>query len=237
VISLYLVGELPFHLTSWKSALNLLYGGDISKVDFNIMEKLEVICLMLNALQLSMNIIIYAVINPTFMPEFFICLKGVSDAVFHIFCITAIGRCWKRTFRKDSIELNGLEDCRHADDITNGSNDELYESEPHDCKADHSSCLDSQQTTSEGCMKRRNTQQTTHIPTICGSMDRTVFQPFSDVIIEEIWQCSSSTVSCDDNDTNPPVEHNLHSDAHEHEHEHQKNDSEKHFIEIHCTNV
>lgn len=79
VVLLFLVGELPAQLTSRKSALNLIFGGDISKVQFAKMEKIEVYLTTLNALQLSLNIVIYAVINPSFMVEFFQCLKEFSD--------------------------------------------------------------------------------------------------------------------------------------------------------------
>ncbi|KAM7342337.1 uncharacterized protein ACRADG_009801 [Cochliomyia hominivorax] len=96
VITLYLVGELPAHLTSRKSAVNLLYGGDVSKVDFKTMQRLEVICITLNAIQLSMNIIVYAGINPSFIPEFFSCLKGASDVCFRFTGIMAVASCWKR---------------------------------------------------------------------------------------------------------------------------------------------
>lgn len=96
VITLYLVGELPAHLTSRKSAVNLLYGGDVSKVDFKTMQRLEVICITLNSIQLSMNIIVYAVINPSFVPEFFSCLKGASDVCFRCTGIMAVVSCWQK---------------------------------------------------------------------------------------------------------------------------------------------
>ncbi|KAI8128964.1 putative G-protein coupled receptor B0563.6 [Lucilia cuprina] len=97
VITLYLVGELPAHLTSRKSAVNLLYGGDVSKVDFKTMQRLEVICITLNAIQLSMNIIVYAVINPSFVPEFFNCLKAASDVCFRFMGCLALASCWHKT--------------------------------------------------------------------------------------------------------------------------------------------
>ncbi|XP_017049229.1 LOW QUALITY PROTEIN: uncharacterized protein LOC108093613 [Drosophila ficusphila] len=96
VITLYLVGELPAHMTSRKSSLNLIFGGDTNKVDESFMEELEVICITLNALQLSLNIVVYAVINPSFMPEFFLCLKGTSDVCFGLCCFRAVRRLWRR---------------------------------------------------------------------------------------------------------------------------------------------
>ncbi|XP_034651277.1 uncharacterized protein LOC117890495 [Drosophila subobscura] len=96
VITLYMIGELPAHMTSRKSSLNLLFGGDTNKVDESVMETVEVICITLNALQLSLNIVVYAVINPSFMPEFFLCLKGTSDVCMGICCFRALGRSWRR---------------------------------------------------------------------------------------------------------------------------------------------
>ncbi|XP_013119379.2 C-C chemokine receptor type 6 [Stomoxys calcitrans] len=108
VITLYLVGELPAHLTSRKCAVNLLYGGDVTKVDFKTMQQLEVICITLNAIQLSMNIIVYAVINPSFMPEFFDCLKGVSDVCFKYMGITYLANyCGTLRF----FQTKGKEQC------------------------------------------------------------------------------------------------------------------------------
>ncbi|XP_017077661.1 uncharacterized protein LOC108112344 [Drosophila eugracilis] len=96
VITLYLIGELPAHMTSRKSSLNLIFGGDPNKVNDSFMEELEVICITLNALQLSLNIVVYAVINPSFMPEFFLCLRGTSDVCFGLCCFRALRRTWKR---------------------------------------------------------------------------------------------------------------------------------------------
>ncbi|EDW48216.1 uncharacterized protein LOC6609519 [Drosophila sechellia] len=96
VITLYLFGELPAHMTSRKSSLNLLFGGDTNKVDDSFIEQLEVICITLNALQLSLNIVVYAVINPSFIPEFFLCLKGTSDVCFGLCCFRAVKRTWRR---------------------------------------------------------------------------------------------------------------------------------------------
>lgn len=92
VITLYLIGELPAHMTSRKSSLNLIFGGDTNKVDESFMERVEVICITLNALQLSLNIVVYAVINPSFMPEFFLLLKGTSDVCIGLCCFRAVVR-------------------------------------------------------------------------------------------------------------------------------------------------
>ncbi|XP_004520338.1 uncharacterized protein LOC101453239 [Ceratitis capitata] len=92
LIALYMIGELPAALTSRKNALNLLFGGDVNRVNFQLMEQLDMICLTLNALQLSINIIVYAVINPSFMPEFFGCLRSASDFCCGVFCLTPLIR-------------------------------------------------------------------------------------------------------------------------------------------------
>ncbi|KAH8354994.1 hypothetical protein KR093_003498 [Drosophila rubida] len=105
VITLYMVGELPAHMTSRKSSLNLLFGGDANKVDEELMEQLEVIFITLNALQLSLNIVVYGVINPSFMPEFFVCMRNTSDVCFNLCCLPALSRgcrrCWDWTQRRD----------------------------------------------------------------------------------------------------------------------------------------
>ncbi|XP_017470498.1 PREDICTED: uncharacterized protein LOC108362147, partial [Rhagoletis zephyria] len=96
IITLYMVGELPAAMTSRKSALNLLFGGDVSRVNFSLICRLELICLTLNALQLSMNILVYAIINPSFIPEFFDCLRGASDACCSILCLMPLIKCVRR---------------------------------------------------------------------------------------------------------------------------------------------
>lgn len=105
VITLYMVGELPAHMTSRKSSLNLIFGGDANKVNEDEMERLEVIFITLNALQLSMNIVVYGVINPSFMPEFFLCLRSASDFLCCLCCLPAMGRgcrrCWDWTRRRE----------------------------------------------------------------------------------------------------------------------------------------
>lgn len=132
VITLYLVGELPAHLTSRKSAVNLLYGGDVSKVNFNTMERLEVICITLNAIQLSMNIIVYAVINPTFVPEFFNCLKGASDVCFKFTGITAVSNCCGRLCQSgERKRLQKASECeRNEVRVTSGDDWQFDEEEP-----------------------------------------------------------------------------------------------------------
>ncbi|XP_075167072.1 uncharacterized protein LOC142239191 [Haematobia irritans] len=134
VITLYLVGELPAHLTSRKSAVNLLYGGDVNKVDFRTMQRLEVICITLNAIQLAMNIIVYAVINPSFMPEFFNCLKGASDVCFRYFGITYISQCCGRLqlckkTEKPSMRTEHGDCSRNQGNAINWHDDEEVESD------------------------------------------------------------------------------------------------------------
>ncbi|EDW74637.1 uncharacterized protein Dwil_GK22033 [Drosophila willistoni] len=128
VITLYMIGELPAHMTSRKSSLNLLFGGDADKVNTQLMEKLEVICITLNALQLSMNIVVYAVINPSFMPEFFVCLRGASDVCFSLCCIPAIRRSWHRCWSRRRQEPRAEE--RVVSSITPQP---LPADEPHQC--------------------------------------------------------------------------------------------------------
>ena len=154
VITLYLVGELPAHLTSRKSAVNLLYGGDVTRVDFKAMQRLEVICITLNAVQLSMNIIVYALINPSFMPEFFSCLRGVSDVCFRFMGIMALTSCWhkclcnskntKKKQHKNSESVNddmaqNVEDAHEVDNSSVERNNDRWPASHGDSKADANS--------------------------------------------------------------------------------------------------
>lgn len=132
VITLFLVGELPAHLTSRKSAVNLLYGGDVSKVNFQTLQRLEVICIILNALQLSMNIIVYAVINPTFVPEFFSCLKGASDVCFRFMGCTVISSCWQKCCKPAHKQTKKQKNSECVNDSLNYENPERNEQSIND---------------------------------------------------------------------------------------------------------
>ncbi|XP_014089432.2 putative G-protein coupled receptor F59B2.13 [Bactrocera oleae] len=119
LIVLYMIGELPAALTSRKNALNLLFGGDLSRVNFGLMAKVDMICLTLNALQLSINILVYAVINPSFMPEFFECLRAASDFCCNILCCCCIhcSRCFCFTTHQTSSQTENVVakcGCEHA---------------------------------------------------------------------------------------------------------------------------
>lgn len=113
-------GELPAALTSRKNALNLIFGGDVTRVNFHLMAKLDMICLTLNALQLSINILVYAVINPSFMPEFFACLRGATDFCCKILWPTSLLNCSRcfcyKTHNTRTQAENGLAQhgCEHA---------------------------------------------------------------------------------------------------------------------------
>ncbi|XP_018396687.1 PREDICTED: neuropeptide Y receptor type 6 [Cyphomyrmex costatus] len=66
IVFLFLVGELPTHLASRRSAVSLLYGGDPFKVREDFMESFRMWATLLNALASSMNFILYCVLSPYF---------------------------------------------------------------------------------------------------------------------------------------------------------------------------
>ncbi|XP_055856061.1 uncharacterized protein LOC129919232 [Episyrphus balteatus] len=107
VVFLYLTGELPAHITSRKNAVNLLFNGDITKINFEKVEKFECFFLTLNALQLSFNIIVYAVINPVFMDEFFVFLRQMSDFVYLILGYSAMRKCFKKVRNRNETTNDG----------------------------------------------------------------------------------------------------------------------------------
>ncbi|XP_067633159.1 uncharacterized protein [Eurosta solidaginis] len=147
LIVLYMIGEMPAALTSRKSSLNLLFGGDTKRVDLDAMSRVEMICLTLNALQLSMNILVYALINPSFMSELFSCLRGVSDFCCNMpFLTTLLGNIFckaKEAKLQDGKEVKECEYGNEADariecvetrkcDDDNGSANSNWEMEPED---------------------------------------------------------------------------------------------------------
>ncbi|XP_036144587.1 uncharacterized protein LOC105837665 isoform X2 [Monomorium pharaonis] len=94
IVFLFIVGELPTHLASRRSAVSLLYNGDPSKVHENFMESFRMWATFLNALSSSTNFILYYLLSPCFsvhlkrilLPEHIIkrkCAKREPNAYFH----------------------------------------------------------------------------------------------------------------------------------------------------------
>ncbi|XP_024877792.1 uncharacterized protein LOC112458403 [Temnothorax curvispinosus] len=94
IVFLFLVGELPTHLASRRSAVSLLYGGDPSKVHEDFMESFRMWATLLNALASSTNFILYCMLSPCFfvhlkrllLPEHILkrkCAKRGPIAYFH----------------------------------------------------------------------------------------------------------------------------------------------------------
>lgn len=131
VVILFLIGELPAQLTARKSALNLLFGGDISKVNFDKMEKLEVYLTTLNAVQLSLNIVIYAVINPSFMVEFFQFLKEFSDCCCQV-CLRK-GKTKYISDEENEIPMKKKVFIVSQDNETRGESNFVHEQLEDDC--------------------------------------------------------------------------------------------------------
>ncbi|XP_029158857.1 uncharacterized protein LOC114931084 isoform X2 [Nylanderia fulva] len=67
IVFLFLIGELPTHLASRRSAVSLLYGGDPFKVQEIFMERFRIWATLLNALASSTNFILYCLLSPCFL--------------------------------------------------------------------------------------------------------------------------------------------------------------------------
>ncbi|RLU21704.1 hypothetical protein DMN91_006080 [Ooceraea biroi] len=67
IVFLFVVGELPTHLASRRSAVSLLYGNDASKVHEVFMERFRFWATLLNALASSTNFILYCLLSPCFL--------------------------------------------------------------------------------------------------------------------------------------------------------------------------
>ncbi|CAL1681786.1 unnamed protein product [Lasius platythorax] len=67
IVFLFLVGELPTHLASRRSAVSLLYGGDPFKVHEIFMDRFRMWATLLNALASSTNFILYCLLSPCFL--------------------------------------------------------------------------------------------------------------------------------------------------------------------------
>ncbi|XP_039306579.1 neuropeptide Y receptor type 6 [Solenopsis invicta] len=70
IVLLFLVGELPTHLASRRSAVSLLYGGDPSRVHEDFMESFRMWATLLNALSSSTNFILYYLLSSCFSMHF-----------------------------------------------------------------------------------------------------------------------------------------------------------------------
>ncbi|KAH0948023.1 hypothetical protein HN011_012097 [Eciton burchellii] len=67
VVFLFLVGEVPTHLASRRSAVSLLYGNDASRVHEDFMERFRLWATLLNALASATNFILYCLLTPCFL--------------------------------------------------------------------------------------------------------------------------------------------------------------------------
>ncbi|XP_012258505.1 uncharacterized protein LOC105687427 [Athalia rosae] len=69
IVFMFLVGEVPTHFASRRSAVSILYGGDASRVDENFLEKFRIIATLLNAISSSANFILYCLLSPQFLVQ------------------------------------------------------------------------------------------------------------------------------------------------------------------------
>ncbi|XP_076246497.1 uncharacterized protein LOC143186675 [Calliopsis andreniformis] len=67
VVLVFLVGEVPTHLASRRSALSLLYGGDPTKVSEQYMEGFRMYATLLSAIASSANFVLYCLLNRHFL--------------------------------------------------------------------------------------------------------------------------------------------------------------------------
>ncbi|XP_058807615.1 probable G-protein coupled receptor B0563.6 [Phymastichus coffea] len=66
IVFLFLVGEIPTHLASRRSAISILYGGDPRLVDKSVMATFRLIATVLSAISCSTNFVMYCLLNPKY---------------------------------------------------------------------------------------------------------------------------------------------------------------------------
>ncbi|XP_037032719.1 uncharacterized protein LOC119071773 isoform X2 [Bradysia coprophila] len=71
VVFLFLIGEIPMYLASRRSAITMLFQGDLSKSSSQALETFRIIATFLHALHISLNIAIYTSLNPPYIIELF----------------------------------------------------------------------------------------------------------------------------------------------------------------------
>ncbi|KAG7200265.1 hypothetical protein KM043_017734 [Ampulex compressa] len=67
IVFVFLVGEVPTHLASRRSAVSLLYGGDPGRVQEVFMERFRMYATLLNAIASSANFVLYCLLCPRFL--------------------------------------------------------------------------------------------------------------------------------------------------------------------------
>ncbi|XP_043261902.1 uncharacterized protein LOC122402837 [Colletes gigas] len=63
----FIVGEVPTHLASRRSALTLLHGGDLTKVQEYYVERFRMYATLLNAISGPANFVLYCLLNRHFL--------------------------------------------------------------------------------------------------------------------------------------------------------------------------
>ncbi|CAD7089488.1 unnamed protein product [Hermetia illucens] len=108
IICLFYIGDIPAHLVSRKSAIVLLFAGDLTKNDSSLMATVRMVVAVLNAFQLSVNIIVYALINPIFLLELVNCMRATILAVQRIVATRQCLKCFKTSDHQVELNLNAL---------------------------------------------------------------------------------------------------------------------------------
>lgn len=108
IICLFYIGDIPAHLVSRKSAIVLLFAGDLTKNDSSLMATVRMVVAVLNAFQLSVNIIVYALINPIFLLELVNCMRATILAAQRIVATRQCLKCFKTSDHQVELSLNAL---------------------------------------------------------------------------------------------------------------------------------
>ncbi|XP_046436176.1 uncharacterized protein LOC124310344 [Neodiprion virginianus] len=76
IVFMFLVGEVPTHLASRRSAVSILYGGDATKIDENFLEHFRIVATLLNAISSSANFVLYCLLSPQFLMNLKILIRS-----------------------------------------------------------------------------------------------------------------------------------------------------------------
>ncbi|KAI4495021.1 hypothetical protein M0804_001222 [Polistes exclamans] len=81
VAFVFVIGEVPTHLASRRSAVSLLYDGDLTIVHEIFLERFRIYATLLNAISSSFNFVLYSLLSPHFLSHLkqTLCRKSVSQ--------------------------------------------------------------------------------------------------------------------------------------------------------------
>ncbi|XP_015185591.1 PREDICTED: uncharacterized protein LOC107071267 [Polistes dominula] len=81
VAFVFVIGEVPTHLASRRSAVSLLYDGDLTIVHEIFLERFRIYATLLNAISSSFNFVLYSLLSPHFLSHLkqTLCRKSVPQ--------------------------------------------------------------------------------------------------------------------------------------------------------------